>query len=79
MDGRMQINEFISAFLDWEKVMTDKLWDVWVDKAFDKLDKDMSGTIDFDEVGWARLTCVALRESGLRRMQGHRAPLPRRS
>lgn len=49
-DGRMQINEFLSAFLDWEKIMSDRLWDVWVDKAFDKLDRDHSGAIDFDEI-----------------------------
>jgi calcium-dependent protein kinase len=49
-DGLIDVNEFIAALLDWEKIEQTSEYPKWVERAFNILDKDNSGQIDAEEV-----------------------------
>merc|ERR1712205_216651 len=49
-DGLIDVNEFIAALLDWEKIEQTSEYPKWVERAFNILDKDNSGQIDAEQV-----------------------------
>ena len=49
-DGSLQLSEFVAGMIDWPALQEDSRWDTWVDRAFDKLDKNEDGYIGLDEL-----------------------------
>lgn len=49
-DGSLQLSEFVAGMIDWPALQEDSRWDTWVDRAFDKLDKNGDGYIGLDEL-----------------------------
>lgn len=44
-DGSLQLSEFVAGMIDWPALQEDSRWDIWVDRAFDKLDRNGDGYI----------------------------------
>jgi calcium-dependent protein kinase len=49
-DGSLQLSEFVAGMIDWPALQEDSRWDVWVNRAFDKLDQNGDGYIALDEL-----------------------------
>lgn len=49
-DGSLQLSEFVAGMIDWPALQEDSRWDTWVDRAFDRLDKNGDGYIGLDEL-----------------------------
>ena len=49
-DGSLQLSEFVAGMIDWPALQEDSRWDIWVNRAFDKLDKNQNGYIELNEL-----------------------------
>jgi len=49
-DGSLQLPEFVAGMIDWPALQEDARWNVWVDRAFDRLDRNGDGYIALDSL-----------------------------
>eukprot|EP00889_Picochlorum_renovo_P004447 jgi/Picre1/31477/NNA_006829.t1 len=49
-DGSLQLPEFVAGMIDWPALQEDARWTVWVDRAFDRLDRNGDGYIALDSL-----------------------------
>jgi calcium-dependent protein kinase len=49
-DGSLQLPEFVAGMMDWPTLQKDDRWGFWVDRAFDKLDRNGDGYLALDSL-----------------------------
>ena len=49
-DGSLQFPEFVAGMMDWPTLQKDDRWGFWVDRAFDKLDRNGDGYLALDSL-----------------------------
>ena len=49
-DGSLQLSEFVAGMIDWPALQEDSRWEIWVNRAFDKLDNNQNGYIELSEL-----------------------------
>lgn len=50
-DGRVDFSELAASLLDWQQFQAvENEWDMWLERVFDRLDKDKNGYVDLQEI-----------------------------